>query len=161
MQLTGVPKKLPVVLSPEEVEKLNAAAPNIRYRTILPLLHAAGLWRADASQLKIGDIDSQRMVIHIHEGKNSRDRELPLTPKLLEAVRAYWRACKVKPKVYLFPTQFKKTREERPQTKRCGMPFAKVRAGPGSRSALARIRYGILLRPTSSKMEPTCQRSSS
>jgi integrase len=116
MQLTRVPKKLPVVLSAEEVEKLIAAAPNIRYRTILLLLYATGLRRAEAAQLKIADIDSQRMVIHVHEGKNSRDRELPLTPKLLDALRAYWRACKVKPKVYLFPTRFKKTDEERPVT---------------------------------------------
>ena len=116
MQLTRVPKKLPVVLSPEEVEKLIAAAPNIRYRTMLLLLYATGLRRAEASRLKIADIDSQRMVIHVHEGKNSRDRELPLTPKLLEALRAYWRACKDKPRVYLFPTRFKKTDEERPVT---------------------------------------------
>ena len=116
MQLTRVPKKLPVVLSPQEVEKLIAAAPNVRYRMILLLLYATGLRRAEASRLKIADIDSQRMVIHVHEGKNSRDRELPLTPKLLEALRAYWRACKVKPKVYLFPTRFKTTDEERPVT---------------------------------------------
>jgi site-specific recombinase XerD len=116
MKLTRVPKKLPVVLSPEEVEKLIAAAPNLRYRTILLLLYATGLRRAEAARLKLADIDSQRMVIHVHQGKNSRDRELPLTPKLLEALRAYWRACKVKPKVYLFPTRFKKTAEERPVT---------------------------------------------
>jgi site-specific recombinase XerD len=83
---------------------------------ILLLLYATGLRRAEASRLKIADIDSQRMVIHVHEGKNSRDRELPLTPKLLEALRAYWRACKVKPKVYLFPTRFKTAGEERPVT---------------------------------------------
>ena len=103
MQLNRVPKKLPVVLSPEEVEKLIAAAPNMRYRTILMLLYATGLRRAEAAQLKLVDIDSPRMIIHVQDGKNSRDRELPLTPKLLEALRAYYRACKVKPKVYLFP----------------------------------------------------------
>ena len=115
MALTRKPKKLPVVLSPEEVEKLIEAAPNIRYRMIL-LLYATGLRRTEASLLKLADIDSQRMVIHVHEGKNSRDRELPLTPKLLEALRAYWRACKVKPKVYLFPARSQKTDEEQPIT---------------------------------------------
>jgi integrase len=60
MQLTRVPKRLPVVLSPGEVEKLIAAAPNIRYRTMLLLLYATGLRRAEASRLKIADIDSQR-----------------------------------------------------------------------------------------------------
>ena len=103
MALTRKPKKLPVVLSPQEVEKLIEAAPNIRYRMILLLLYATGLRRTEASLLKLADIDSQRMVIHVHEGKNSRDRELPLTPKLLEALRAYWRACKVKPKVCRAP----------------------------------------------------------
>ena len=116
MALTRRPKKLPVVLSPEEVEKLIEAAPNIRYRMILLLLYATGLRRTEASQLKIADIDSKRMIIHVHEGKNSRDRELPLTPKLLEALRAYWRACKVKPKVYLFPARTQKTDEEQPIT---------------------------------------------
>ena len=87
MALTRRPKKLPVVLSPEEVEKLIEAAPNIRYRMILLLLYSTGLRRTEASQLKLADIDSKRMVIHVHEGKNSRDRELPLTPKLLEALR--------------------------------------------------------------------------
>jgi integrase/recombinase XerD len=116
MALTRRPKKLPVVLSPEEVEKLIEAAPNIRYRMILLVLYATGLRRTEASQLKLADIDSKRMVIHVHEGKNSRDRELPLTPKLLEALREYWRACKVKPKVYLFPTRFNTTDEEKPIT---------------------------------------------
>ena len=74
--LTRRPKKLPVVLSPEEVEKLIESAPNIRYRMILLLLYSTGLRRTEASQLKIADIDSKRMVIHVHEGKNSRDREL-------------------------------------------------------------------------------------
>jgi integrase len=116
MKLTRVPKKLTVVLSPDEVEKLIAGAPNIRYRTILLLLYATGLRRAEAARVRISDIDSQRMIIHIHEGKNSRDRELPLTPKLLEALRAYWRAYKVKPKVYLFPTRYKTAGEEQPVT---------------------------------------------
>jgi integrase len=66
MQLTRAPKKLPVVLSPEEVEKLIAAAPNIRYRLILLLLYASGLRKSEASRLKIADIDSQRMVIPVH-----------------------------------------------------------------------------------------------
>jgi site-specific recombinase XerD len=83
---------------------------------ILLLLYATGLRRTEASQLKLADIDSQRMVIHVHEGKNSRDRELPLTPKLLEALRAYWRACRVKPKVYLFPSRRKTVGPERPIT---------------------------------------------
>jgi len=112
--LSRRPKKLPVVLSHEEVVQLIEAAPNIRHRTILLLLYSTGLRRTETSQLKIADIDSQRMVVHVHEGKNSRDRELPLTPKLLEALREYWRACKVKPRTYLFPTRVKAGAEETP-----------------------------------------------
>ena len=141
MQLTRVPKKLPVVLSPEEVEKLIAAAPNIRYRTMLLLLYATGLRRAETSQLKIADIDSQRMVIHVHEGKNSRDRELPLTPKLLEALRAYWRACKDKPRVYLFPTRFKKTDEERPVTDKAVWHACRESARQGRTVEASRAAY--------------------
>ena len=147
MQLTRVPKKLPVVLSPEEVEKLIAAAPNMRYRTILLLLYATGLRRAEASRLKIADIDSQRMVIHVHEGKTSRDRELPLTPKLLEALRAYWRACKVKPKVYLFPTRFQAADEERPVTDKAVWHACREsarRAGLSKRLGPEGLRTGAL-----------------
>jgi site-specific recombinase XerD len=108
------PKKLPVVLSPQEVTQLIEAARNLRYRTILLVLYSTGLRRTEASRLKIADIDSQRMLIHVHEGKNSRDREVPLTPKLLEALREYWRAAKVKPKTYLFPSRIATTGEERP-----------------------------------------------
>jgi len=58
--------------------------------------------RTEVSLLKVSDIDSQRMVIHIRQGKGSRDRDIPLSPKLLEALREYWRWKK--PKVYLFPS---------------------------------------------------------
>ena len=78
------------------------AAPNLLHRTILMVLYATGMRRAEASLLKVSDIDSQRMVIHVHQGKGSRDRDVPMTPKLLEALREYWRWKR--PKVYLFPS---------------------------------------------------------
>jgi site-specific recombinase XerD len=96
------PKKLPVVLSPEQVTRLIEAAPNLMHRTILMVLYGTGLRRTEASLLKVSDIDSERMVIHIHQGKGSRDRDVPMTPKLLEALREYWRWKR--PKVYLFPS---------------------------------------------------------
>jgi site-specific recombinase XerD len=96
------PKKLPVVLSPEEVARLIEATPHPMHRTILMVLYGTGIRRTEASLLKVKDIDSRRMVIHIHEGKGSRDRDLPLRPKLLEALREYWRWKK--PKDYLFPS---------------------------------------------------------
>jgi integrase/recombinase XerD len=96
------PKKLPVVLSPEEITQLIEATPDPMHRTILLVLYGTGIRRTEASLLKVNDIDSQRMVIHIHQGKGSRDRDVPLRPKLLEALREYWRWKK--PKDYLFPS---------------------------------------------------------
>jgi len=96
------PKKLPVVLSPEEVARLIEATPHPMHRAILIVLYGTGIRRTEASLLKVKDIDSQRMVIHIHQGKGSQDRDVPLRPKLLEALRQYWRWKK--PKDYLFPS---------------------------------------------------------
>jgi len=97
-----IPRKLPVVLSPDEVTRMIEAAPNLLHRTILMVLYATGMRRTELSLLKIADIDSQRMVIHIQQGKGSRDRDVPMTPKLLEALREYFRWKR--PKVYLFPS---------------------------------------------------------
>jgi site-specific recombinase XerD len=103
---------LPIVLSQEEVTQLIEAAPNRLYRTLLMLLYATGVRRTEASRLKVSDIDSQRMVIHIREGKGLRDRDVPLTPKLLEALREYWRWKK--PRVYLFPSKLADHEVEQP-----------------------------------------------
>jgi site-specific recombinase XerD len=106
------PHKLPIVLSQEEVTRLIEAAPNRLYRTMLMLLYATGVRRTEASRLKVSDIDSQRRVIHIREGKGLRDRDVPLTPKLLEALREYWRWKK--PRVYLFPSKMGDRNAEQP-----------------------------------------------
>src|SRR5215469_100336 len=97
------PHKLPTVLSQEEVTRLIGAAPNRMHRTLLMLLYGTGMRRTEASRLKVSDIDSQRMVIHIQQVKGLRDRDVPLTPKLLEVLRDYWRWKK--PRVYLFPSK--------------------------------------------------------
>jgi integrase/recombinase XerD len=97
-----VPRKLPVVLSPEEVTRMIEAAPNLMHRTMLIVLYATGIRRTEASLLKVTDVDSERMVIHVRQGKGSRDRDMPMTPKLLEALREYWRWKR--PKAYLFPS---------------------------------------------------------
>jgi integrase/recombinase XerD len=72
------------------------------HRTILMVLYATGVRRTELSLLKVTDIDSKRMVVHIRQGKGSRDRDIPLSPKLLDALREYWRWKK--PSVYLFPS---------------------------------------------------------
>lgn len=114
LPLLKTPKKLPVVLSPEEVTRLIEAAPNLLYRTMLVLLYATGLRRAELADLKLSDIDSALMIIHVQQGKGSRDRELPLTQKVLDALREYWRAARIKPRVYLFPTRKEPSEEEKP-----------------------------------------------
>ena len=96
------PRKLPVVLSPEEVSRMIEAAPNLMHRTILMVLYATGIRRTEASLLKVSDLDSERMVIHVRQGKGSRDRDVPMTTKLLEALREYWRWKRSKD--YLFPS---------------------------------------------------------
>ena len=71
LPLLKKPKKLPVVLSPEEVTRLIEAAPNLLYRTLLVLLYATGLRRSEAAHLKVSDIDRSLMLIHVQQGKGS------------------------------------------------------------------------------------------
>jgi site-specific recombinase XerD len=97
------PRSLPTVLSQDEVTHLIEMTRNRMHRTMLMVLYATGLRRTEASRLKVSDIDSQRMVIHVERGKGLRDRDVPLTPKLLEALRDYWRWKK--PRGYLFPSK--------------------------------------------------------
>jgi len=96
------PRKLPTVLSPDEVSRMIEGTTNLMHRTILMVLYATGVRRTELSLLKVTDIDSKRMVVHIRQGKGSRDRDIPLSPKLLEALREYWRWKK--PRGYLFPS---------------------------------------------------------
>jgi integrase/recombinase XerD len=81
------------------------AATSLLHRTLLMTLYSTGMRRAEIAHLKVSDIDSKRMVIHIKQGKGSKDRDVPLSPKLLETLREYWRWKK--PRVYLFPGEAK------------------------------------------------------
>jgi site-specific recombinase XerD len=103
---TPYPKKrfhLPVILSQEEVARLIESALIPFHRTILITLYATGVRRAELANLKISDIDSQRMIIHIRGGKGRKDRDVMLSPKLLDALRVYWRGLRHKPTNWLFP----------------------------------------------------------
>ena len=96
-------RRLPTVLSREEVSALINAAGTLFRRTLLMTLYGTGMRRSELAHLKVGDIDSQRMIIRVVAGKGGKDRDLPLSPTLLEALREYWRWRK--PKLYLFPTR--------------------------------------------------------
>ena len=88
------PKKLPDVLSVDEVARLLAAAPGIKYRAALGVAYGAGLRVSEVAHLKVGDIDSKRMLIRIEEGKGRKDRNAMLSPQLLELLRLWWRQGK-------------------------------------------------------------------
>ena len=88
------PQKLPIVLSPEEVLQFLGCVGNTKHRAILTTCYAAGLRISEAVHLRPADIDSQRMVIRVEQGKGQKDRYVMLSPKLLENLRAYWRAVR-------------------------------------------------------------------
>ena len=107
-------KRLPTVLSPEEVARLIDSARNLYHRTLLMTLYSTAMRRAELCRLKVRDVDSQRMMIRIDQGKGSRDREVPLSPKLLETLRVYWRW--MQPQTFLFPGTVKGVRADVPIT---------------------------------------------
>ena len=107
-------KRLPTVLSPEEVTRLIDAACNLYHRTLLMTLYSTAARRAELCRLKVQDIDSQRMMIRINQGKGGRDREVPLSPKLLEILRVYFRW--MQPQTFLFPGTVKGVRADVPIT---------------------------------------------
>ena len=95
------PKKLPMVLGDEEVTRLLACLRNRKHRTVLLVCYAAGLRLSEATHLAARHIDSQRMQIHVTNGKGGKERLVPLSPRLLAELRDYWKASR--PSNYLFP----------------------------------------------------------
>lgn len=94
------PKKLPIVLSQEEVLRFIQVVRDMKYRTVLMTTYAAGLRVSEVTQLKVKDIDSERMCIRIEQGKGRKDRYIMLSAKLLHHLRQYWKAYK--PEDWLF-----------------------------------------------------------
>ena len=110
---TPYPKKnrsLPTILSREEVAQLLHAARTPSERILLMSLYATGARRSELTHLKISDIDSQRMVVHIRGGKGRKDRDVMLSPKLLTALRTHWRFYHRKSSTWLFPSNYRKDR---------------------------------------------------
>ncbi|MFK7817527.1 MAG: tyrosine-type recombinase/integrase [Planctomycetaceae bacterium] len=95
------PKKLPVVLSGEEVNRLLSCITNLKHRTFLLTCYAAGLRLSETAALRISDIDSQRMQLTVSLGKGAKERRVPLSPRLLEELRSYWKT--IRPPEFLFP----------------------------------------------------------
>ena len=95
------PKRLPVVLSPDELTRFFAAVGSLKHRASLMTAYAAGLRVAEVATLHVADIDSRRMVLRVRQGKGRKDRSVMLSPVLLEVLRAYWKAAR--PRTWLFP----------------------------------------------------------
>lgn len=107
------PMVLPAVLSHQEVERLLACVTNLKHQTILTTLYAAGLRLSEGLNLTAADIDSDRMLLHVRRGKGHKDRMVPISPRLLEVLREYWKA--ERPPGCLFPGKM----ADRPINDRC------------------------------------------
>ena len=137
------PRKLPVVLSPEEVARLLDAAPGLKYKAALSVAYGAGLRVSEVVALKVSDIDSKRMVIRIEQGKGRKDRYVMLSPHLLELLRAWYKAAR--PQGWLFPGRDPRAADDdAPAQSRlpCRRP-----AWPRSASRCPRIRCGTASPP--------------
>lgn len=103
------PRRLPVVLSPEEVERLLNAPPGLKYRAALSVAYGTGLRASEVVSLKVSDIDSGRVVIRVEQGKGRKDRYAMLSDELLAVLRAWWleahKCGKMLPNGWLFPGQ--------------------------------------------------------
>jgi len=107
-------RKLPVILSQDEVALLINSARNLYHRALIMTVYSCGLRRIEACRLKVGDIDSKRMMIRVTHGKGGVDRDVPLSPALLDTLRQYWRW--MRPQTYLFPGTDNGWRVDRPIT---------------------------------------------
>jgi integrase/recombinase XerD len=97
------PRKVPVVLSPEEVARFLEAAPGLKYKAALSVAYGAGLRVSEVVSLKVSDIDSKRMMLRVEQGKGRKDRHAMLSPVLLELLRDWYRIAR--PQGWLFPGQ--------------------------------------------------------
>jgi integrase/recombinase XerD len=104
-QFVREPRKLPVILSPEEVARVIdcAPGPGLKYKAALSVAYGAGLRASEVVSLQVGDIDSARMLIRVDQGKGKKDRYVMLSPSLLDLLRDWWRQAR--PKAWLFPGQ--------------------------------------------------------
>ena len=97
------PSKLPEILNPDELVRLFTVTTNPKHRAFLMTAYAAGLRASELGRLQLTDIDSQRMCLRVDQGKGNKDRYVPLSPRLLEQLREYWR--RKRPQPWLFPNE--------------------------------------------------------
>ena len=136
------PRRLPTILTVEEVARLIDSARNLLDRTMLMVLYSTGMRNAEMRNLQVKDLDSKSMLVHIQRGKGGRDRYVPMSPTLLETLRAYWRW--MKPKEWLFPGTINNWRVDKPITPKVvwdACQFAARRAGIEKRVSAHVLRH--------------------
>ena len=135
------PHKLPVVLSQEEVLAFFDHVPSLKYRAALMASYGAGLRVSEAVALRVSDIDSQRMLLRVQQGKGHKDRYVMLSPRLLQVLRRYW--CAARPQgVYLFPS-WRKDRHLCAKSLQLACREAAVRAGIAKRVTVHTLRHSF------------------
>lgn len=142
MQFRTLPKKLPTVLSVEEVSDVLTAAPGpgLKYRAALSLAYGAGLRAAEVCNLRLADIDSDRMLIHVEQGKGQKDRKVMLSPGLLNLLRDWWREAR--PEGWLFPGK-PKINPVSPRQLNRAFTSAKHMAGVNPAATLHTLRHSF------------------
>jgi integrase/recombinase XerD len=141
--LSKEPRRLPDILSTNEVAKIIKVCSNIKHRTILVLAYGAGLRSAEIANLQVSDIDSDRMQIHIRNGKGGKDRYVILSPVMLEMLRDYWRKCRVRVKSnWVFPGQ-SSSKSITPATVGAVYKQAKESAGITKRGGVHSLRHAF------------------
>ncbi len=150
MQPVHLPRKLPVILSPDEVKRLIAAAGNLKHQTALALAYATGLRISEVVSLKVTDIDSQRMTLRVEQGKGQKDRYAMLSPLLLERLRVWWRVARAQGRMldggWLFPGQDPVRHLSARQLDRA-IHAAADEAGIGKRVSMHSLRHAFATQP--------------
>jgi len=137
------PRKLPTVLTQEQIWKIICVPKNLKHRLILMTAYSAGLRAGEVRKLQPGNIDSERMLIKVVDGKGRKDRYTMLSVKLLAELRHYYR--KQRPQTYLFPSSFKK-RQDKPlsyEAVRCIYEKARKKVGVKSGEGLHTLRHSF------------------
>jgi site-specific recombinase XerD len=134
-------RHVPVVFSVDELLAFLAAIRSLRDRVILTVLYSAGIRRGEACRLRVDDVDSSRMLLHIRQGKGHKDRYAPLSPNALDLLRQWWRATH--PKGLLFPNKNDASRPLSPSTVQRAVKIAARDAGLTKRVSPHTLRHSF------------------
>lgn len=135
------PKRIPVVLTPDEVARLLLCAPSLKWRAALGVAYGAGLRAAEVCNLKVADIDAEEMRIRVEQGKRRKDRYAKLSPNLLELLREWW--MEARPPYWLFPNRCTVHTPVTPRSLNRSFHAAKTAAGIDKPSSLHTLRHSF------------------